>query len=276
MDVTVVILTKEEQLHIARCLERLAPLGASRILVVDCFSNDGTQKIAKSFGAEVVEHAWPGNQAEQFNWALDNLAITSQWILRLDADEYLSAELIEELKSLLVDTASFNGIELPLARTWRGCLLRHEAGHVVIPRAFRRGKGRYDRREMDEKLVVEGTVICAQNCFIDDNLKSFDWWKAKHRAYAKKEARSEQQEVERLKGINPDHLTRAQQNKVRYRKLPLFIRAFIYAFYRYLAWDVWKDGWAGLNWTLWQGLWYRWIVDCEIVKLKRTAMEVKS
>ena len=49
----------------------------------------------------VVVHKYPGNQAEQFNWALDTLQIETEWILRLDADEYLLPELVEELKERL-------------------------------------------------------------------------------------------------------------------------------------------------------------------------------
>ena len=111
-DLSVVILTKNEQLHIKRCLEKLAPLEPRQIFIVDCFSTDGTKKIVESFKSALqlqlnpttisfVERAWPGNQAAQFNWALENLPINSSWILRLDADEYLFPETIEELKGLL-------------------------------------------------------------------------------------------------------------------------------------------------------------------------------
>ena len=52
-------------------------------------------------GAEVVEHDWPGNQAAQFNWVLDNINIDTEWIFRLDADEYLTDELVEEIRTRL-------------------------------------------------------------------------------------------------------------------------------------------------------------------------------
>lgn len=100
LDITAIILTKDERLHIARCLNNVNRV-AKKVYVVDCFSTDGTQEIARSMGAEVIEHEWPGNQAEQFNWALDNLPIDTEWILRLDADEYLTPQLIEELEEFL-------------------------------------------------------------------------------------------------------------------------------------------------------------------------------
>ena len=100
-DISVIILQKNEVLHIKRCLERLASLEPRQIFVVDCFSTDGSDKTAKELGATVVYHEWPGNQAAQFNWALDNLPIEASWILRLDADEYLYSDTIEEVKAQL-------------------------------------------------------------------------------------------------------------------------------------------------------------------------------
>ena len=80
-DVAVIILAKNEKLHIKRCLEKLKPLEPRQVFVVDCFSTDGTQDIAEKLGATVVEHEWLGLYAKQFNWALDNLPIAASWML---------------------------------------------------------------------------------------------------------------------------------------------------------------------------------------------------
>ena len=89
LDISVIILTLNEELHIRRCIENVRSI-AKQIFVVDCFSTDRTVDIAKELGAEVHQHEWPGNQAAQFNWALENLPIATEWVLRLDADEYLT------------------------------------------------------------------------------------------------------------------------------------------------------------------------------------------
>ena len=118
-DLAVIILQKNEKLHIKRCLEKLAPLAPRQIFVVDCFSTDGSDKIAAEMGASVVYHDWPGNQATQFNWALDNLTIEANWILRLDADEYLYPETIDELRGLVTDGGlppDVTSLSLSLAR----------------------------------------------------------------------------------------------------------------------------------------------------------------
>ena len=165
-DLTVVILTKDERLHIRRCLERLLPLEPSQILVIDCFSTDGTQEIVNRFSREnhieikVIEHEWPGNQAEQFNWALHNCDIASEWILRIDADEYLTQEAIQEVKETLPSLPeSVSALTFPLARTWMRQPVSHGVGAVILTRLFRRGKARYGIRLMDEHLQVDGTLL---------------------------------------------------------------------------------------------------------------------
>jgi hypothetical protein len=57
-------------------------------------------KIAESSGAKVYQNKWENNYAKQPNWALDNLPIRTQWVLRLDADEYLMPELIDEFAKI--------------------------------------------------------------------------------------------------------------------------------------------------------------------------------
>ncbi|WP_457576945.1 glycosyltransferase family 2 protein, partial [Desulfomarina sp.] len=81
---TAVILTYNEEQHLPRCLTSLKGV-ADSVLVVDCFSTDATVSIAEEHGAKVVQHSWT-NHSTQFNWALGQIE-TTEWILRLDADE---------------------------------------------------------------------------------------------------------------------------------------------------------------------------------------------
>ena len=66
VSVAVIVLTKDEELHIERCLRNVLQI-SDEVYVVDSESTDRTCEIAERFGATVVEHPWPGNQAEQFN-----------------------------------------------------------------------------------------------------------------------------------------------------------------------------------------------------------------
>lgn len=99
----------------------------------------------------------------------------------------------------------------------------------------------------------------------DDNLNTLEWWKEKHRGYAKREAMdaiSLFNNPERLK--NPSATDR---KKIKYYKLPRYFRAFAYFLLRYVVKRGFLDGRAGWRWHFWQGLWYRWLVDIEIGRM---------
>ena len=276
-DISVIILTNNEKLHIGRCLERLRYLNPLQIFIVDCFSADATKSIVKSFIPSLphsplhfIEHEWPGLYAKQFNWALDNLPIEAKWVLRLDADEYLTPETIESLKVALSDGSldSVNGLTLELKRKFMGGEIHHGTNGIRLLRVWRYGKGRLEDRAMDEHALVEGKVIDFDGAFYDDNLNSFEWWQEKHRGYAKREAMdaiSLFNNPERLK--NPSATDR---KKIKYYKLPRYLRAVAYFCIRYFLKLGFLDGLAGFRWHFWQGLWYRWIVDREIGRMRMT------
>ena len=274
-DIAVIILTKDEKLHIRRCLERVAALSPRQVFVVDCLSNDGTQEIVTDTSAslrlcvKIVEHEWPGLYAVQFNWALDNLPIETKWVLRLDADEYLTPETVERLKEELPDLpADVTGLRLELKRRFMGDEIRHGTNGIRLLRIFKHGIGRCEERAMDEHIVLsKGRCIDFDGAFYDDNLNTFEWWQEKHRGYAKREA---------LDAIslfnNPDRLknpSATDRKKIKYYRWPPYIRAFAYFFLRYVVKRGFLDGRAGWRWHFWQGLWYRWIVDREIGRMKR-------
>ena len=109
LDLSVIILARNEELHIRRCLENILPV-AKEVFVIDCFSTDNTTAICREYPrVKVIQHEWPGLYALQFNWALDNCPITAEWVLRLDADEWFMPEALEELKEKLPAIFSWAG-----------------------------------------------------------------------------------------------------------------------------------------------------------------------
>lgn len=276
LDLSVIILTKDEELHIARCLQNVNQF-AKKIYIIDCHSTDGTQEIARSLGAQVVEHDWPGNQAAQFNWALDNLQIDTEWILRLDADEYLLPELIEELNQKLPSTPSevtgifFNRRHIFLDRWMKGGIYP-----VKLLRIFRRGHGRYEQRMMDEHIVLsDGNAIEYENDFCDHNLNNISWFCKKHVDYAVREAAEMLDAELNLSGHSADDSALSNQAKEKrmkkeaYSKKPLFWRSFAYFIYRYFLKGGWRDGKEGFIFAFIQGWWYRTLVDAKIYEIKK-------
>lgn len=268
MDLAIIILSKNEKLHIGRCMEKLTPLEARQIFVVDCFSSDGSDRIAAEIGAMVVQHEWPGLYAKQFNWALDNLPINTKWVLRMDADEYLTDDTIARLKSDLPNMPDdVSGLNIELKRKFRGGEIRYGTVGIRQARIFRYGIGRCEDRAMDEHIVVSrGRIIDYDGAFYDDSLMPFGEWKEKHRGYAKREA----QDAVAL-FANPErlaHPSATDLKKIKYYKLPPYFRAFAYFCIRYFLKRGFLDGIAGWRWNFWQGLWYRWLVDREIGRLR--------
>ena len=137
MKLIAIVLTYDEARHLPRCLESIKAV-TPHILVVDSFSTDDTVAIAASHGARVVQNRWI-NYARQFNWALSQLGDDIDWVLRLDADEYLTSELQDEicrrLPSLGEDIA---GVCCGRRMAFQGRLIRHGGVFPIqIVRLFR-------------------------------------------------------------------------------------------------------------------------------------------
>ena len=266
-DISVIILVGQEKLHIGRCLDKLAPLEPRQVFVVTSQPDDGTEAIAREKGATVVFHAWPGLYAKQFNWALENCPIKSKWMLRLDADEYLTPETIDRLKVELPNLPDdVTGLNLELKRRFCGGEINHATVGIRLLRIWRTGAGHSEEREMDEHIELSsGHAIDFDGAFYDDNLNDMDWWRAKHRGYAKREAR------DALAFYRGE--IRFKPQKEAYYRWPPYLRAVLYFGIRYFLKRGFLDGSAGWMWNFWQGLWYRWIVDREIGRMKRAAKE---
>lgn len=279
LDLSVIILTYNEELHIRRALENVCSM-AKKVYVVDCISQDKTQEICHEYNnVEVVEHKWPGNQAEQFNWALDNLTIDTKWVLRLDADEYLTEALKEEMQQKLPTMPDdVSAAVLPLGRAFHGKVLKHGiVKGIKMIRLFRKGKVRYEQRLMDEHLqVLSGDTVEFDNQFVDDSLISMAAFTAKHNDYSNREAAllldAEYELSEQMDGDDGQYapeVTAKRKQKAKYAKMPLYWRSIGYFIYRYIVKLGFLDGRAGFEWDFFQGLWYRMLIDAKIAEAKR-------
>lgn len=279
LDITVIILTFNEELHIRRALENVYDI-AKDIVVIDCFSTDKTQNICGKYPkVRFFKHEWPGNQAEQFNWALDNIEVKTKWIFRLDADEYLTTELKEELLLKLPNLPSdISAIVLPLGRGFHGKVLKHGiVKGVKMIRLFRKGKVRYEQRLMDEHLqVLSGETVEFDNQFIDDSLISMVAFTAKHNGYSNREAALLLDAEYGLSEVSnetdrqyAEEVAVKRKQKAKYSKMPLYWRSFGYFLYRYIVKLGFLDGKAGFEWDFFQGLWYRMLIDSKVAEARR-------
>ncbi len=279
LDITVIILTYNEEIHIARCLDSVCSY-AKDIFIIDSFSTDRTLEIAGHYDrVRILQHKWENDHSKQLNWALQNAPISTEWVLRLDADEYLLPELVDELNDRLpLLPPSVTGVIFKRRHIFLNKWVKRGVYPVKLMRLFRTGKAVCESRLMDEHLLLlEGTSVEFNHDFCDHNLNDLSWFCHKHVNYAVREA-AEMISLE-LSGdgvdktdnqIGGEQAKAKRIKKYKYSKYPLFWRSFAYFFYRYFLKLGFLDGKEGFLWHFLQGFWYRTLVDAKILEIKRT------
>ena len=278
LDLSVIILTFNEEIHIRRCLDGICPI-AKQVFVIDSYSTDRTLEIAKQYpNVTILQNKWV-NYATQFNWALENAPIKTKWVLRLDADEYLLPELIKELEQEMPRLdKDVTGITLKRRIVFLGKWMKRGTYPVKLLRIFKKGKAICEERFMDEHIqLLEGRNVEMEYDFIDHNLNNVSWWANKHVGYAIREAvdlldiefdLTGSAAADEGKVIN-EQAQAKRMKKHKYARQPLFWRSFAYFCYRYFFKLGFLEGEEGFIWNFMQGWWYRTLVDVKIYEIKK-------
>jgi hypothetical protein len=215
----------------------------------------------------------------QFNWALTQLDAGTEWVLRIDADEFLSPDLVKEIKRCLnaIDS-DVDGVYCGRRMTFQGRLIRHGGVFPIqVLRLFRYGRGQSENKWMDEHIKVSGRTVAIPGEIVDDNLNTLSWWTEKHNRYSSREAVEllnleyhfmPHDTVATLRGGQQTGVKRWIKENI-YAKLPGGFRAFAYFSYRYFGRLGFLDGSAGTAFHFLQGFWYRYLVDAKVDEVKR-------
>lgn len=278
-EIHAIILTLDEEKHIARCIESIRDQCAS-ILVVDSGSKDRTREIAMGLGAEVIENPWI-NYATQTNKAIAACAGKTGWLMRIDADEYLTPESAAGLHELLDrQPRDVGGIVVRRQIVFLGRRIKWGA---IEPswqlRLWRAGQGSCEQRWMDEHIIVTGKVVRSTIDLVDENLNSLDWWTGKHNRYASREVidilasrglLGENMDIQRHSASWQAKLKRFVKEHV-YEKLPGGVRPLFFFLYRYVARLGFLDGKPGYYFHILQGFWYRTLIDAKLDEIMALA-----
>ena len=274
-DLTVIILTKNEELNIAECINSIKTI-AKRIIVIDSYSDDRTVEIARLLGAEIYINPFI-NYASQFKWGLDNTDIKTKWVLRIDADERLLPETSVEVEKMMNIhmNDNVNGFIFKTRIYFMGKWIKHGGIYPLkILRLFKYGKAEIENRKMDEHLVLlSGRSIELKNDLLHYDFKNLNYWTAKHNWYATREVQDYFQSLKESEKNKPTNFQAQIKRYIKftiYYKIPLFVRPFIYFFYRYILLLGFLDGKEGLIFHFLQGYWYRFLVDAKIYECKKT------
>ena len=270
-DITVLILTLNEECNLPRALESVSSF-ARRVVVVDSGSTDRTVEIAREAGAEVYEHSFV-NHAIQVNWGLDNTGISTPWIFRLDADEIVMPELADFLEHGLASVPDeVDGIEIRRRIRFLGRWIRHGGVYPkYLVRIFRTGRVRCEMAFMDEHMVVEGRTHRVKADISDENAKPLRWWTAKHNWYSDRELFEllESERVAAQPGSVQPRLFGTAVERTRWLKTnvygrgPLALRSWLYYLYRFYLKLGFLDGPEGRIYHFLQAYWYRFLVDAK-------------
>lgn len=280
-DISVIILTKNEETNIERCVLSAKKI-TDKIFVVDSGSSDNTVKIVKKLGCDVIEHEFV-SYAHQYIWALDNLPITTTWIFRLDADEIVTDRLADEIKEeCLVHSADdVNGFIVSFKIRFLGKVLKRAALYPFLNLIiWKRGKGNFSERYMGEHVVLsEGKTITLKNYCEHDDTKSLDVWVKKHNWYSTREvvdyyARNGKNETKQNIYQNAKKTQKMRDGF--YYRLPLFFRARLYFWYRYFLKLGFVDGKPGKIYCWLQAYWYRFLIDAKIYECEHTSIKYKD
>lgn len=211
---SLIVITKNEEASIGRCLRSVAFAG--EMVVVDNGSADKTVEIARSLGARVIETTdWPGF-GPQKNRALE--AASGEWVLSLDADEWIEPELADEIRAVLARTDATDGYEISRRSRFCGRVVRHCGWSPdYVLRLFRRGRGRFSDDKVHEHVDVRGRVGKLKSPIEHDSITDLADAEDKIERYSEAAALAL-----RAKGKSSSYL------KARLRGLGAFLRTYVW------------------------------------------------
>ena len=258
-DITIVLPVKNEAKNLATCIAAVAALGP--IVVVDSGSSDDTKAIAEAAGAQVLNFDWNGQFPKKRNWSLSHYDFKTEWVLFLDADEFVSPQFIEEVQAAIRST-EYVGFWLNFTNYFMGQALR--GGDAFRKLAlFRIGVGEYEKIEEDswshldmevhEHPVLEGTVGEIKTPIEHNDFRGLKHYIAKHNEYSSWEA-ARYLRLMKQQGPGWNGLTERQKKK--YQNLAKWWFAPAYFVVSYVLKKGFLDGAVGFHFALMKAIYF--------------------
>jgi len=260
-NVTVVIPVKNEADNLRRCIPLATKLG--HVLVVDSGSTDETPAVARKLGAEVLEFVWDGKFPKKRNWTLRNYDFATEWVLFLDADEFISDAFIAEVREAITETDKV-GFRLNFENHFMGKKLR--GGDPFRKLAlFRPDSGEYEQidednwspldMEVHEHPILKGLVGEIKAPIEHNDFRGLKHSIRKHNEYSSWEAMRYIRLMSKDKeNVDWKDLTERQRKK--YKNLSKWWFAPAYFIVSYLFKKGFLDGSAGFHFALMKAIYF--------------------
>ncbi|MFM8698351.1 MAG: glycosyltransferase family 2 protein [Phycisphaerales bacterium] len=269
--VSILVLTLNESANIEACLQSVA--GFDDVTVLDSVSTDGTQDLARTLGANVVERRFDNWAAHQ-NWAMEHVPFRQPWVFYLDADERMTPELQAEIAAIAADRTRPEVAYYCGRRNWfMGTWIRHAMPPGMIMRFFQPGHVRFERL-VNPVPVIDGPHGYLRNLFEHYNFsKGLSEWIAKHNTYSQFEA---MEGMKLLAGAPPslrrllgrDAFDRRKALKELSFRMPL--RPLAKFLWMYVLKRGFLDGRAGFTYCRQQAM-YEYMIVVKMAELRRKA-----
>jgi glycosyltransferase involved in cell wall biosynthesis len=261
--VSVIVPVRNEAKNLPRCLESLRNFG--EVFVIDSQSEDATVEVARSYNAKVVQFFYKGGWPKKRQWALENLALLYDWILLIDADEAMTADLAEEINQAIT-SGDADGYYIKLQMFFLNRQLRFSGANFWKMSLFRRGKGVYECRlknqdasmadmEVHEHVVIKGRTNRLKNSLVHHNVESLSRYFQKHNEYSNWEAKVWFSDADES-GLRPS-LFGVQAQRRRWLKkhfMGLPGSPILLFLYKYVLCLGFLDGVPGLLYCCYQGI----------------------
>ena len=194
MKITLIVPTYNEEKVLDRCIVSTKDL-ADEILVVDSFSSDNTLEIARAHGARIIQRKYE-NSASQKNWAIPQASFS--WILLLDADEWLTQKLYEELKQIKSQDHEpiESGFWIYRSNHFMGKRVRYSGwqGDKVI-RLFKKEDCSYKIQSVHSEIMTSGKLSFLRSYLNHDTYRGISAWEEKLERYAQWQAQDYSQKM---------------------------------------------------------------------------------
>ncbi len=179
--ISAVVITKNEQANIGRCLNSLR--WVDEIILIDSSSEDKTCEIAGQFGAKIFQNRFNGYGPAK---ALGVAKATGEWILSVDADEEITPQLAAEIKNVIKSDLKIAGYKIPRRTFFLGRWIEFSKWSPdYVLRLFRRSSGNFDQSEVHEEVVIEGAIKYLKNVILHYSYPSGMKYREKMEHYSK-------------------------------------------------------------------------------------------
>jgi len=281
LNITAVILTKNEERNLTKALESINK-NVKKIIVIDSFSNDSTVDIARTFGCEVIQHK-SATQSTIYQWFFENYNIVTKWVMRVDADERWTENGFDELRRI-ISANEVDGVYVNRKTYFMNKPIMHGGYYPIrLLLVWRLGTVSVENRLMDEHFICNGKTTLSNIDVLEQNYdrqSNLYFWTDKHNKYSDRYAAESILmdygliERNRLKFDIKNFTTIKSFLRVGfYDKAPLFIRPILYYMFRYFIQGGFLDGKEGFIYHYLQAFWFRFLVDSKIFQMKK---EIKN